>query len=157
MKEIPLTQGKVALVSDHRYEYLMQWKWHARHRLGGGWDAGRTVLGHKTVLMHRVIMNAPESVIVDHADGDGLNNVDENLRACTKTENNRNRRINKNNTHSFKGVSKRPNCPIRPYKARIHVNGKLIHLGHFSTAEDAARAYDAAAKVYFGNYAKTNY
>jgi len=83
-KEIVLTQGKVALVSDHRYEYLNQWEWlAAKSRKKGNWRVTRhskDECGRKiTVSMCRIILNAPKGVQVIHNDGDGLNNQDENL------------------------------------------------------------------------------
>lgn len=107
MKRIPLTQGKVALVSDEDYEYLMQWKWYAR-RAGKTFYAGRHVrlkLKQKVFHMHRVIaerlgiLEAP-----DHKDRNGLNNQRSNLRAATISQNKANRGRNKNNTSGYKGV-----------------------------------------------------
>lgn len=152
-KQIPLTQGKVALVSEHRFEYLTQWQWHAFFN-GWNWYAVRTV-GKDTVYMHRDIMNAPAGMDVDHRDGDGLNNADDNLRVCTSTQNKANRSKQKNNKSGFKGV--RWHERDGGYEANIQFNYKPIYLGRFETAQDAAKAYDAKAIELYGEFANTNF
>ena len=83
MKEIPLTQCKVALVDDKYFEFLNQFKW----RFSNGYAARsdiRTKRGRKTILMHRAIMDAPKGVEVDHVNGDKLDNQRSNLRLCNR-------------------------------------------------------------------------
>lgn len=152
MKTIPLTQGKMALVDDADYEWLNQWKWFAYHHRGQRWYA-RHHFGRKLLGMHRLILNAPEGIQTDHADGDGLNNQRHNIRVCTTTENARNQ--SRQERVIFKGVgfSKARN----KWVARITVNKKRLHLGHFSSAIEAAREYDLAANHYFGEFARTNF
>lgn len=101
MKEIVLSQGKVALVSDEDYEELSKVKWSATEN-SAEYKEGRTVekwyavrfqrlqdsSKRQTIYMHRLIMNAPKGSIVDHIDGDGLNNVRTNLRVTTHYGNN---------------------------------------------------------------------
>lgn len=155
-KQIVLTQGKFAIVDDHRFEYLNQFNWHAiQVRNTGKWYAQRAVCKHpqKNITMHREIMNAPDGTQVDHRDGDGLNNVDENLRECTNTQNTRNRGKQRNNTSGFKGVYSHRG----KYRAKIWVDNKIIHLGVFNTAEEAAHARDEAAIKYHGEFAWTNF
>lgn len=158
MKKIELTQGKFALVSDHRFDELNQWKWTASFH-EGKWYAVRTVgsgLFKKHIIMHRQIMGVTDpNIEVDHIDNDGINNVDENLRVCTHAQNNYNKGKNKNNTSGFKGVSwhKAGN----KYRADINLNGKQTHLGLFLSAEDAAHAYDNKAKELFGEFANLNF
>ena len=152
MKEIPLTQGKVALVSDEDYEYLSQFKWHAAS-CRGRFEARRKVMdGDKlrSIRMHNIILGAKS---VDYVDGNALNNQRDNLRPCSRAQNGQNRKIQKHSSR-FKGVSfwKLPG----KYAASIRVFGKRIHLGYFDNEVDAAKKYDEAASVHFGQFARTN-
>jgi hypothetical protein len=100
-----------------------------------------------------VIAEPPLGMQVDHIDGNGLNCQDENLRVCSRSENARNTTKTKRNTTGFKGVTKESG----KFYANIGVDGKLIHLGHFDSAEEAARIYDEAAKRLHGPFAKLNF
>lgn len=158
MKEIKLTQGKVVLVDDSDYEWLSQKNWHAVKkdhsfyaRTHGRDEAGRKI----KIYMHRLIMDAPKDMQVDHADADGLNNQRSNLRVCTKTQNSQNQRKQFRPTSSkYKGVIwfKRTG----QWRAEICLNKKRSSLGYFSNEEDAAIAYDRAAMKLFGEFARTN-
>ena len=140
----------------------------------GPYQAKRTTM----VTMHRVIMGLGQIIdgagedVVDHRDGNGLNNCRENLRVCSPTENSRNLRgARKNSAVPYKGVKLKPRLyklikqgvdisqiEIKnPYTAQINYNKKRIHLGCFATAEDAARAYDTKSKELFGEFAKLNF
>lgn len=157
-KQISLTQGLFATVDDTDFEFLNQWKWCAHTKDGKKFYAVRSGLRlpfQKTIYMHRVIMNTPDDMDVDHRDGNGLNNTRGNLRNCTNTQNQRNREKLSNNTSGYKGVTW--NKEREKWVAQIKVNGKLIRLGRFSKIEDAAHAYDQAAKKYFGEFARTNF
>ena len=101
--------------------------------------------------MHRVITGYP---LVDHINGDGLDNRRANLRAATATQNNQNRRPSLSRS-GFKGVTK--SSKSNGWYARIRVNGKLIHLGCYPDPTSAARAYDAAALEHFGEFAWPNF
>lgn len=157
MKQIPLTQGKFALVDDDMYDYLNQWSWFA-NRLGNTFYATRNEGKRpfrRKVFMHRVIMDTPKGMDTDHIDGNGLRNLRENLRNCTHAENARNRKKPKGSFSGFKGVSWHKDA--QKYHARIIVDGKAKHLGVFGDPEEAARAYDKAAKEYFGEFANLNF
>ena len=98
-------------------------------------------------------MRAPAGLDVDHIDGDGLNNRRSNLRACTHTENGRNRKLSKNNTSGLKGVNARE---AGKWQAMIKTSGRILHLGVFDSKMEAAKAYDAAALRLYGEFARTN-
>ena len=154
MKQIPLSQGKVALVSDHRYEYLNQFNWFASFD-GYNWYAER-VNGENKIKMHREIMGVTDPMVfIDHKDDNGLNNQDENLRECTNAENQRKRGKAWNNKSGYKGVSF--DKKHYRYRAQIRAGGDPIFLGHFENPKDAALAYDNAAKKYHGEFANLNF
>jgi len=138
MKEIPLTQGKVAQVSDHRFDELSQWKWYTRVYKNTFYAARKE--NKKTIFMHRHIMKTPDNMQCDHWDGDGLNNQDDNLRNCTVSQNQSNRKINRNNTSGYKGVSW--NTYSNSWHVSIMILGKRIFLGSFYDPKDAAIVYD---------------
>lgn len=153
-KQILLTHGKFALVDDRDYEYLSQFKWHYDSR---GYATRNTTVGGReiTIRMHRVILGltSADNCQADHVDGNRLNNTRSNLRIATKTENLRNKAMHKNNTTGYKGVY----CRRGRYRAHIQTEGRNIHIGTYNTPEAAARAYDEAAKKYFGKFARLNF
>jgi hypothetical protein len=100
-------------------------------------------------------MSDPQGFFVDHKDGNGLNNQRSNLRLATHAQNSSNRRGH--SKYGFKGVSENHRGIASPYKAAIRIGGSLIHLGCFKTTEEAARAYDAAARKAHGSYAFLNF
>lgn len=162
MKQIPLTQGKYVLVDDEDYDYLNQWKWYAYYaKKRDIWyvmrSGSRSIKPRRMILMHRVIMQAVKGEEIDHEDHNGLNNQRYNLRKATRLQNSRNRKKQNNNTSGFKGVSFRTDNSNRPWVSYISDNHKLIHLGSYATAIEAAMAYDQAAKLYFGEFAKLNF
>ena len=155
-REIPLSQGKVAIVDAQDFERLARFKWFA-NRNSGIFYARRTISinGRKTViLMHRYILGLkPGDLQVDHRDGDGLNNTRANLRLATRSENQRNCGKRSKNTSGYKGVSKRR----QTWMVQIGLHGKKYHLGAFSSPIDAAFVYDAAALKMHGEFARTNF
>lgn len=158
MKSIPLTQGKFCLVSDDDYEELSKYKWYYKTWKGREYAERVINLGgkFKNTPMHRIIVGAKPGEEVDHRDGNGLNNCRENLRVCTHLENIRNQKKRINNTSGYKGVIFEKQQTHKPWRARIKIRGKDIHLGLFARKEDAAKAYDKAALKFFGEFARTN-
>lgn len=153
MKEIPLTQGKVAIVDDEDFENVSRYKWHTM-RVLGLFYAGRSGGGYRKVLLHRFILGLSSGDDhVDHKDGDGLNCMRSNLRRATKIQNGQNRSKPINNTTGYKGVSRRG----KRWCARITINRELKSLGGYATPEEAARAYDEAAKKYHREFAALNF
>lgn len=154
-KEIQLTQGYVALVDDEDYERMMQWKW-CYSSSGYAVRTERDNRGQRGVTMHRQIMKARNNQEVDHINGNRFDQRRCNLRLCGKhKENTRNRKCNNNNTTGYKGVTHYPHKHLK-FRARIQVEKHMISLGLFETAHDAAKAYDDAAKIYHGQYARLN-
>ncbi len=150
MKEIKLTQCKVALVDDNDFAWLNQWKWFAAKNKHN-WHAQRGRA--PSLLMHRLILNPPEGYQCDHINGDGLNNQRSNLRICTNSQNQQNR-IHVRGTSCFKGVYwYKPN---RKWRSLICLDGKHISLGCFDFEIAAAEAYNEAALKYFGQFARLN-
>lgn len=106
--------------------------------------------------LHRLIAGCPEGMVVDHVNGNGLDNRRENLRICSQQQNLRNRKIHKNNRSGFKGVYYDSGCTRRPWRAEIRANGKKIGLGYFVDPEEAHKAYlDASAKLH-GEFARAS-
>ena len=113
----------------------------------------------KTRIFHRLLLGITDpKIFVDHINHNGLDNQRHNLRICSKEQNPKNARPQKGRVSSYKGVTlnkKRVHLGS-PWRARIMVDRKSIHLGYFPTEEAAARAYNAAALQYFGEYAFPN-
>jgi len=155
-KTIPLTQGKVALVDDQDYEWLNQWKWQYKPTPNTGYAVRSVGPRHKQkrVYMHRIILNPPSGKETDHINSNGLDNRRCNLRACTRSQNHMNRRKKAGCTSQFKGVAW--NIYHQQWQASLMVDYKRQHLGLFENEQDAARAYNAAARERFGEFARLN-
>lgn len=159
MREIPLTQGLVALVDDEDFEPLTQYRWYA-HRGCHTFYADRKQRINvppyqKSLTMHRELLQALSGQEVDHIDGDGLNNQRANLRLATTSQNQSNRAMLPNNTSGRRGVSWHRRD--RRWRAAIGQGNKVVHLGLFIDLDDAARAYDLAARSLFGEFARPNF
>ena len=159
MKQITLTQGKVALVDDDDYVWLNQWKWCAKpghHTFYAAHYVRVAKYKHRFEKMHRLILGLQESdkQQVDHVDGNGLNNQRSNLRICTITQNNQSRRKRKVGTSKYKGVYWHQRD--HKWQSRITVNKKRIQLGCFDSETDAAIAYNRAALKCFGEFVVLN-
>lgn len=154
-KELPLTRGKVALVDDDMFEYLNQWKWFYQSK---GYAARNSRIDTKriTILLHRVVINAPDEMQVDHINGNRLDNRKENLRLCTNWQNTANHKMYSHNVTGYAGVGFLKRARYKKWIARIVVHGKLIYLGSYTTPKDAALAYNEAALKYRGEFASLN-
>ena len=155
MKTILLNNGKEAIVDDSDFDEISKYKWY-----GNGTSNGMIIYAkrrtkksdgrkEKIISMHRQIMNFPEGKHIDHRNHNGLDNRHCNLRICTGTENMFNRRRLKNKS-GFVGVSwfKR----LKKWRSSV-----CLTIGYFDSKEEAARAYDEAAKKLFGEFANLNF
>jgi len=146
-------------VDDSDFEWLNQWKWYP--------DKGAKTLYCKRnapvknqkvrqirIKMHRIILAAPDGMMVDHKDGNGLNNQRENLRLCTASQNCCNRKRSPVSHRRFKGVHYLKSKGY--YIVRISINKKKTNFGTFKNEEDAAAAYNEAAIKHHGEFAKLN-
>lgn len=162
MKLIPLNKGQYAKVDDNDFDFLMQWKWYAypgkkdkfyaarAEYLGGGRKNSKWA-GHK---MHRVLLNAQAGILVDHRDGDTLNNQRHNLRLCNKFQNAANRTAMENKSSKHLGVYFRKDSG--KWRASMSHMNKQINIGTFSTEAEAALAYNIAASKHHGEFANLN-
>lgn len=157
MKEIILTQGKVAIVDDDAFERLSSFTWCAvkagsSETLFYARRSERIDGKTKNFYMHHEILGFGKRV--DHIDGNALNNQSSNLRECTHSQNMQNRSKKTAGTSKYKGVQwwKTQNM----WAVRIAKNGKRFLVGYFTEEIEAAKAYNKAASQLFGEFAKLN-
>lgn len=160
MQEIALcgALGLSALVDDEDFEELSAFKWRPQpsKRKSEQYRAVRSGKGGRgVILMHRQIMRAPDGVLVDHANGNPLDNRHANLRFCTFAQNAQNRRrVVPGSSSRFKGVTWHKQRGR--WQAAIKVDKRFIFLGLFTDEQEAADAYDRAAVKHHGEFACTN-
>lgn len=150
-KEIPLTQGKVAIVDDDDFERLSHHKWHISLK---GYARRSLHNPERKEYMHRVVIGASEDENVDHINRDRLDNRKCNLRLCSDRENCYNR-SKRSVTSQYKGVTW--NKRNKKWQAQITIDGKNRYLGLFVDEADAARAYDKFARQHQGRFANLNF
>ena len=166
MKTVPLhgkkAAGRVVRVDDGDYDLVMQYRWNVYERpatattRGSGPYATTNIgdgrAGRRSLRMHCLIMGAKG---IDHRDHDGLNNQRSNLRVATQTQNAHNMRSHRPSKSSYKGVIW--SSHKRRWTVKIIALGRAHHIGYFWSELEAAYAYDAAAREYFGEFACTNF
>ena len=154
--EINLTQGKVALIDKTDLEKVLPWKWCAHFECGRWYAYSSVTVGpykSKLLRMHRIILEPPDGMEVDHVNHDGLDNRRYNIRIATRSQNlaNRDRPVGRN--YRYKGIYCIRNRPLRkPWTARLSKE----KLGYFATEIEAAHAYNQAARERFGEFAVLN-
>lgn len=155
MREIQLSQGKIALVDDADYEMLSAYTWRARPvtKKCENWYA-YTSIGLGITYMHRLIMGDIDGVLYDHANGNGLDNQRSNLRQCSGSENSINRQFP--NRTGFRGVEVSARQPDL-FRARLTVGRKRYRSGWTKDLAEAARRYDQLAIKHHGSFAQLNF
>lgn len=148
MMAIDVGSGCIALVDDEDYERASAFAWHVREDgyVQRTWTRDGKVFHD---LLHRFVMNANPEDIVDHENNDRWDCRKENLRVATLSQNAANRSF----AGPWKGIFRHGD----KWKARIKIDQKNIYLGCFNTPEEAAFAYDMAAKKLFGEFARVNF
>lgn len=149
-----IISNKTVLIDANDYNVFREYSWHA-----STCKKSTYVLSNHSkpaLRLHRLLMNCPEGMVVDHINGNGLDNRRKNLRICTVAENNRNKKPERleTNTSKYKGVYWRPER--KKWIARLWHNNKKIQFGSFVKEIDAALAYNAGAKRVFGEFAWLN-
>lgn len=151
--EIPLTRGKFAIIDRDDLEFIMRYDW-VYSKSGGPRSEYARSSGRRCIRMHSYIMNCPEGMVVDHKNGDGLDNRKSNLRICTDLQNRSNQRKKLSTINKYKGIKKRPNGNWTVY---ISHDNKRICAGTFDTELKAALAYDKKAIELKGEFANLNF
>lgn len=151
---IRVTRGNAhTYLDDADYERAKDFHW---YKTQNGYVAGSVVEQgvRRRVYLHRWLLDAQPGQIVDHIDGNPLNNRRANLRLATRSQNQANRRRNATSRSRYKGVTWHKGRGR--WMARIQVDGRRMHLGYFTTPLEAAYMYDAFAQSRFGEYARVN-
>lgn len=165
MKQLQLAQGYISLVDDEDFEWLSKWKWYAMKKKRGSDVYIRSVQRGtfysdgtwKLLYLHRLLMKLQwgDKRVVDHINGNPLDNRKANLRVCTTPQNVRNRGKNSNNTSGYKGVSW--DKEKKKWSANIWLNNKSYFIGYYKTAKEASKAYDKKAIKMHGEFAYLNH
>ena len=144
MIKVPLTQGMFAIIDPEDQELVGQFKWHYS-KSSKNYGKARASLGArgKTITMHRLILNAPSGMEVDHVNGNPLDNRRSNLRLVTHAQNQRNMGKHTDGKSKFLGVSWHEKA--KKWQVHVRLNNKNTYLGLFMDEIEAARAYNAAA------------
>jgi hypothetical protein len=157
MKRIPLTQGKYAIVDDEDYEQLCKIKW--CYHVGNNPLYGYAVTNigkrpnRKQIRLHRFLLKPTASQMIDHKNGNTLDNRRSNIRICTRLQNSMNQKPRNGSKSSYKGVSFVKKSKRNPWLARIKINGNTKILGVFNNIEAAAEAFQKAEIKYRGEFA----
>ncbi|MGM0836007.1 MAG: HNH endonuclease [Bacillota bacterium] len=152
-KKLNTSSGMTFIIDDEDYEEVSKYKWKSTE---DGYVRRNFWLGDKCkyISLHRMLINAPEGLCVDHINGNKFDNRRSNLRLATRTENIRNSGPKVNNKSGYKGVSFRKDTG--KWKAQIRAFGKKVNLGQFDNKHDAARMYNFWAVDLFGEFAWVN-
>lgn len=152
---VPLTRGRTAVIDAEDVPLVEGFFWQGKLSRHNVYAIRFEQHGQKRklVCMHRAIAGAPDGTLVDHINGNGLDNRRANLRLATNAENTRNQRRNRRNTSGYKGVTWHK--ATGKWRAQIQVNGRRKHLGCFDRSVEAYSAYCEAALRFHGEHART--
>jgi hypothetical protein len=171
---IPLTRGMYTIVDVKDYEQLRKLNWQVQSGVQTYYATSTIFINGKPkrIWMHRYLMlpkldtefgarcskagNPFKGIIIDHINGDGLDNRRANLRICTYSQNICNTRIKIKGASKYRGVSKSGKSD-KPWQAKIYIHRKQIVIGFYETEIEAALAYDSAARKYHGLFATLNF
>lgn len=158
MTEVVLVSGRDVLVDDEGLALLRGGGWIVKINNGNPYVGrnihdGRRVVRHE--VLHRILMRCPDDRMVDHINGNTLDNRRVNLRICDHAENMKNRRIHSNNRSGVKGVYRDATEKNIRWRAQIRVEGKKICIGSFASPEEAEAAYLEASKRYHGEFSRS--
>lgn len=157
--EIYAHDGTIIMVDKSDYDFINQFKWWSQKdkrinrtsvytQVTTGKNENRKYV--RFLLHHLLLGKPPEGMVVDHINGNPLDNRRNNLRICSSSQNNMNRKISIRNKSGYKGVSWSQST--NKWKAKITVNKKCLTIGYFENKIEAKKAYDEAGKKYFGEF-----
>ena len=156
MNQISLTQGFVTFVDDEDFERFGYFKWYARVYKNGTVYAARRIKG-KWISLHKAITGTGPRELIDHRDGNSLNNQRANLRRATVAQNMFNSKPRLGRTYKGVYLVKGHRYKFRCWRAQIRQAGLSVHVGYFATEVEAAKAYDEAIKKIRGDFARLNF
>lgn len=152
---VPLTKGKYAFIDIEDYDLVSEHSWHASLAKSNNSYYAKTNVRingkQRSMSMHKLLMNPKKGMVVDHINGNTLDNRRCNLRICTQADNAKNSKTPKSNTSGYKGIVKKSSTR---WQAIITSDGKRINLGSFPTPEEAYAAYCKAALELHGEFAR---
>lgn len=151
--DIVIAKGLIATIDISDVRVIAPYRWNATRGIKDNTHYAQTHIGGRAVRLHRLILDFPKSHI-DHRDGNGLNNCRSNLRVCSHSENQANNRPRLGCTSRFKGVYRSGNRWIAKIRVTKGVGQK--HLGSYASESVAANAYNHAAQVVYGEFARLN-
>jgi len=179
MKKIKLWKNRYemsdyeVIIDDEDYERVVEaikykngkpGKWYAHDPSKGKLGYFYAYAGCHRRSMHRIIMDPPKGMDIDHINGNTLDNRKENLRICTRSQNSQNKKLRRDSASCYKGVYKVKSRNLKkPFNAYVgdpetsYPNKRQIRLGYYATAEEAARVRDKKAKELFGEFAYLNF
>jgi hypothetical protein len=154
MAEIHMTGGHIALIDEADVAKALGFGWHANRKEDGRIYA-QARMGARRVFLHRWLLDEPAGLLVDHINGNSLDNRRANLRTCLHHENSHNRKVGPVGLSGFIGVQK--HATPGKCRAMLRYNTARLHLGVFDDPEHAARVRDYVARRLLGPFAACNF